>query len=108
MSNDPTVLEKLIRVIRDAGAPSEADSERDGFLSYHAESHAAGLGIGIGMVAMTTDEMRYVSALLALAFGANRGPKLSSPRIAEDVKAEPHYAVGGLALGLLLGALISR
>jgi len=108
MADDPTVLSKLVRVIRQAGAPSEDSYERDGFLSHHAETHAAGLGIGVGMIAMTTDEWRYVSALLAIAFGANRELSPSSDRITGDLKAEPHYLVGGLAVGLLLGALISR
>lgn len=111
MSDDedfPTVLSKLLRVLKQAGAPSEESTDRDGFLSHHAETHAVGVGIGVGAAAMTIGEMRYVAALLAIAFGANRGPKISSPRIVQDIKQEPHYALGGLAVGLFLGALISR
>ena len=108
MPNDPTVLSKLVRLIRQAGAPSEDTYDRNGFLSHHAETHAAGFGIGVGMIAVTTGNYRYLSALLAIAFGANRELSPSSDRITGDLKAEPHYLVGGLAVGLLLGALISR
>jgi len=108
MSDDQTVLGKLVRLFKQAGAPSEDTYDRDGAFSYHAESHAAGVGFGVGVAAMTIGELRYVSALLAIAFGANRGPQLSSAKIVEDIRQEPHYALGGLALGLLLGALISR
>ncbi|WP_254766520.1 hypothetical protein [Salinilacihabitans rarus] len=104
--DDPTVLSRLVRLVREAGAPSEDTYDRDGFLSYHAESHAAGIGIGVGAAASATGDLRYVGAIVALAFGANRGPTLSSAKIAEDVRQEPHYALGGLALGFLLGAVV--
>lgn len=105
---DPTVLSKLVRLLRQAGAPSEESTDRDGGFSHHAETHAAGIGIGIGMVAMTTGEMQYLSALLAIAMGADRELSPSSDRITDDLRQEPHYLIGGLALGLALGALISR
>ncbi|ELZ05579.1 hypothetical protein [Natrialba aegyptia] len=108
MTDDPTVLSRLVRLIRQAGAPSEDSYERDGAFSWHAESHAAGIGIGVAMVAATTGEFRYVSALLAIAFGVNRELAPSDDGIVEDLRSEPHYLIGGLALGLCLGALISR
>lgn len=36
--------------IKQAGAPTESDSERDGFLSYSGEVHAVGVGIYYGFV----------------------------------------------------------
>jgi len=108
MADDPTVLSKLVRLAKQAGAPSEGTYDRNGGFSWHAETHAAGFAFGVGLAAVTTNELRYVSALLSLVFGANRGPDVSSARIADDIKQEPHYAAGGLAVGLLLGALISR
>lgn len=106
MQDDPTVLGRLIRAVRQAGAPTEESTERNGAFSYHAESHAAGIGIGVGVAAMTTNEFRYMAVLLAIALGMNRGPTLPSTKITEDLRQEPHYLVGGLGLGLLLGALI--
>ena len=33
--------------VRQAGAVSESDTERDGAFSHHAETHAAGIGAGV-------------------------------------------------------------
>ncbi|ELZ12487.1 hypothetical protein C478_10436 [Natrinema thermotolerans DSM 11552] len=106
MPDDPTQLSRLLRLFRQAGAPSEDSTDRDGAFSYHAESHAAGLGIGLGAIATATGNYRYVGGLLAAAFGLNRGPTLSSSNITGDVRQEPHYFIGGLALGLVLGAVV--
>ena len=108
----PTVLSKWIALIRqriaEAGAPSERTYKRDGAFSYHAETHSAGLGFGLGMAASSgvvgEDIQLYIGALLASAFGLNRGPQLKSKKIVVDVEEEPHYFIGGLGLGLLLGA----
>lgn len=108
MTDDPTVLSKLVRLAKQAGAASEDDYERDGAFSFHAETHAAGIGFGVGAAATATNDYRYVAALLAIAFGANRGPELSSTQVLNDCRQEPHYLLFGLAIGLALGALISR
>ncbi|WP_254768220.1 hypothetical protein [Salinilacihabitans rarus] len=105
-SDPPTILSRLVRFVREAGAPSEDDTDRDGFLSYHAESHAAGVGLGVGIAASATGDLQYAGAILAMAFGLNRGPTLSNAKITEDVRQEPHYALGGLGLGLLLGSVL--
>lgn len=113
MSQDwPTVVQKWTTLIRnrlaEAGAPHEKTHERDGAFSYHAETHAAGLGFGLGMAASSGvlggEAKLYIGALLAAAFGLNRGPQLKSKKIVVDVEEEPHYFIGGLGLGLLLGA----
>ncbi|QLG47907.1 hypothetical protein [Natrinema halophilum] len=106
MTDDPTVVSRALRVFREAGAPSEESTDRNGAFSYHAETHAAGVGIGVGAAAGATGDYRIVGAIVALAFGLNRGPSLSSARIGEDIKQEPHYALGGLALGLLIGTFV--
>ena len=43
-------LKALWEFIKGAGAPTESDSERDGFLSYSGEVHAVGVGIYYGFV----------------------------------------------------------
>lgn len=106
-TDDPTVMSRLLRFAREAGAKREADTDRDGAFSYHAETHAVGVGLGVGVAAGATDEYRLVGGVVALAFGANRGPTLSSPKIAEDVRQEPHYALVGLVVGLVIGNLLT-
>lgn len=102
-TDPPTVLSRIVRFVRQAGAPSEDSYDRDGFLSWHAESHAAGVGIGIGIMAGATDDYRFAGAIVALLFGLDRGPRLRDPKVVEDLVQEPHYAIGGLALGLVVG-----
>lgn len=113
MSTDewPTVLSKWVTLIRqriaEAGAPSEKTYKRDGAFSHHAETHAAGLGFGLGLAASSgvlgDDAEAYIGALVAAAFGLNRGPQLTSKKIALDVEEEPHYFIAALGLGLLFG-----
>ena len=40
----------LWKWIKEAGAATEDDSERDGFLSYSGETHAVGVGIYHGFI----------------------------------------------------------
>jgi len=39
------MLDRILRFLRGAGAKSESDTDRDGFLSYAGETHALALGI---------------------------------------------------------------
>jgi hypothetical protein len=44
------VLSKIIKRIKEAGAPTEESTERDGFLSWSGETHAIGVGIYYGFI----------------------------------------------------------
>lgn len=107
----PTVLSKWIALVRrriaEAGAPSEQSYPRNGGFSHHAETHSFAVGFGVGMAASSGflgDEAKaFVGSVVATAFGLNRGPQLTSPRITEDIVEEPHYAIAGLGVGLLFG-----
>lgn len=105
MTEYPTVLSRVVRLFRQAGAKDESSYDRDGAFSYHAETHAAGVGLGVGAAAGATGDYSYVGTIVGIAFVANRGETLSDPKITEDVRQEPHYALGGLALGLLIGVI---
>jgi len=109
MSDDTsaeTVLGRLLAFARQAGAKQESDTSRDGAFSHHAETHAFGVGFGVGAAATATGDARYVGAVVAIAFGANRGATLSDSKITEDVREEPHYALAGVGLGLLAGVQV--
>lgn len=93
-------------VIEDAGAPTEADSERNGFLSYHAESHAVGVGLGIGLAAVATGNIRWIGLVWPAITTGLRGKNKEFAKILADVKQEPHYGVAGLAVGAVLGAIV--
>lgn len=98
-----TLIDGAIRLIKQAGAPKESTYERDGFLSYHAETHAVGAGIGIGFALGASGELRLLGGFLTLVLAGNDGVKLSDKKLAKDIRQEPHYFLGGLALGGVLG-----
>lgn len=73
--------------LRDAGAKSESDTERDGFLSYSAETHAVGHGLYDGMRTWRVRPKRLPDN--------------------DDVQAEPHYYKGAYVAGTLLQLAIA-
>jgi hypothetical protein len=99
------MLGPILKYIRQAGAKREQDTDRDGFLSYHAESHAVAVGAGAGFVAVATDETKLLGALLPAVTSGLRAKDREFGRILADVRQEPHYALGGLVLGAAVGAL---
>lgn len=104
----PSALKRLIRWVKAAGAPSEDSFPRNGFLSWHAESHAAGMGIAAGYSYFAFGEVRLVGMVYAAAvYGRAHASNGKRRRIFRDITHEPHYALGGLVLGALLG-LVSR
>jgi hypothetical protein len=76
------------RRVREAGSPSEADTDRDGAFSYAAETHAFAIGLH--------DGLRYVR------------PRPCGVPDDPDVDAEPAYYKGGYAVGtgLQLAAVV--
>lgn len=100
------MLAELLTFIKAAGAKSESDSDRDGFLSYHAEAHAAGLGIAAGWFATATGETKLLSVVYGAAvYGKATGENKKRRRIVRDVVEEPHYSVFGVVLGAVLGTV---
>lgn len=77
------LLRTILRLVRQAGAPTESASERDGFLSYSAETHAIGHGLYHGL---TSRPWRF-----------RAGEHPDNP----DVQAEPHYYKGAFVAGTL-------
>lgn len=100
-----TSADLFARVVRSISGGSEGEYDRTGFMSHAAETHAFGAGFGVGLSASVAGEYRFVGALLAIVFGTDSRPT-STTRIMKDVLTEPHYAIGGLAAGMLLGSRI--
>jgi hypothetical protein len=98
------MIADIIRYFRDGGAKSEQASERDGFLSYHAESHAAGMGLAGGWFAVGQGETQLLSLVYGSAvYGRSHGETQKRTRIFADIRQEPHYALGGVVLGAVVG-----
>jgi hypothetical protein len=101
------MIAELLAWIQAAGAKTEADSERDGFLSYHAESHAVGLGISAGWFATATGQTQLLSVVYAAAvYGKASGVNEKRTRVVRDVVEEPHYGLGGVVVGAVFGTMV--
>lgn len=105
----PTLMKRLVRFIERAGAEGEDDFEGNGFLSYHAETHAIGMGVAAGWwygAEGTTELLGLVYA--AAVNGEAHARNGKRRRILRDIVQEPHYALGGVVLGAVLGSLTSH
>ena len=89
--------------IEDAGAPSEQASDRDGAFSYHAETHAFAVGAGVAWIALVTGNLQLLGLVVPAITTGLRAKDGDYGMILTDVVQEPHYALGGLLLGGLLG-----
>jgi hypothetical protein len=89
--------------IKAAGQPNESNTDRDGFLSYSAEVHAVGVGLGIGFLAVATGNMQLLGVILPAITSGLRAKNREFSKILEDVYQEPHYAIAAVVVGMLLG-----
>ena len=100
------MLQRLIRFVRSAGAASEAGTIRDGFLSWHAESHALLAPMGASFALMAVGRMRLLGLLVTAVLYGNRGENPFQPKLVEDIRQERHYAAMGLMIGIGLGMMV--
>jgi hypothetical protein len=104
----PSILKQIIRFVKRAGSKSEEDFKGNGFLSYHAETHAAGLGIAAGWWYGAEGNTELLSLVYAAAVhGEAHARNGKRRRILRDIVQEPHYALGGVPIGAALGAMAS-
>ena len=100
-----TSIDQAVRLIKQAGAPSESATERDGFLSYAAETHAAGAGLGVGFTIAASGELRWFGLVYQAVILGNRGDRLFEGRLLSDIQGEKYYFLGGLVAGAAFGLL---
>lgn len=81
---------------------TEADTERNGVLSYAGEWHALLLGIGAGLVVAMTGRWEFAALVVAVALGVQAAP---TPRLRE-LTSEPWCAIGGLLIGMVIGCVM--
>lgn len=102
-----TILDRIIHFVKQAGAPSEEATERDGFLSYKSETHALGAGLGLGFMIGAAAELSVIGVILTFVLYGNRSDNFLSPVLIHDIRSELQYFIPGFAIGLTLG-IISR
>jgi hypothetical protein len=85
----------------DAG--TEAETERDGLLSYAGEWHALIIGGGAGFGSAVTGAPEAAGAVALAALGLRAGKRLRGRGVLAEIRREPWYAIGGTALGYAVG-----
>jgi hypothetical protein len=87
-------------------ADSEAASERDGYLSYRAEWHAAAWGLAAGFLATLTGRLSLLATVVAWL--ASRGGDTAVPGVVPypaQFRTESAYLLGHMAAGVALGVV---
>lgn len=89
---------------RSAGAPTEGDTERDGFLSYSHETHAVGYGLALGAaVALKLAGVPWVLETVILALGGvGAKRRFGNERVWREITDEPQYFMGAFVLGFVV------
>jgi hypothetical protein len=93
--------------IRQAGQPTESDTARNGFLSYSAEVHALGIGLGVGWLVTVTGDTQLLAVILPAITSGLRAKNKEFSKILQDIAQEPHYCIGAIPVGGLLGWVVS-
>ena len=89
--------------ILDADAPTEADSERDGLLSYAGEWHALEVGLLAGFTTAYTGKLELAAIFAGIVLG---GRKLGVAHL-QDARKEAGYAGAAFVAGALLGTALA-
>lgn len=97
-----SLLDKLVTLAKQAGAPTEQSTDRGGAFSWHAETHAFVVGAGVSWIALTTGQTQLLAGVLPAITAALHGKKKSYGKILTDVYQEYHYALGGILFGAIL------
>ena len=101
-----TLLDRVVSLLKSTSAASEATTDRNGFLSYAAETHALGMGLAAGWFVAATGETQLLGVVYGAAvYGRTRGEGQKRSEILNDIATEKHYALGGIVAGALLGTV---
>lgn len=98
------LLKGLLEAVRAAGAPSEDDTDRDGFLSYKSETHSVAYGLGLGAgIAFKLLGVPWVLELIVLSLGGVTAKRrFGDERVWREILDEPQYFGPSIVTGFLL------
>lgn len=112
------MIKALLRFVRVHSRGKESETPRDGFLSYAGEFHSLAVGIAVGSYAGINDNPELVAAMIGVSLGLASGSS-AARRIKKalkmvggggfknalaEVRREPWYSLGGLAVGYTVGS----
>lgn len=101
------MLGKLLRLIKQAGATSESKTERPGFISWKAETHALFGSAALTLTLLVSGNERVLGALAFIILYGNRGGKLKSNDLIKDMVKERAYTAGGVVIGAIIALAYS-
>lgn len=93
-------VESIRVAVREAGAPGEEATERDGFLSYKSETHAVAYAVGLGFALVQPNPWITVLVLGALLVNEGRRWRLDR-RVFREIREEPQYFTPTLAISAI-------
>jgi len=99
-------IDRIVHFIKVAGAASESVTERDGFLSYHAESHAVGTGLSVGFAFGVSSNWSALGGVATAILYGNRGDSPFEGKLLHDLISEKHYFLSSLVAGFIAGLVI--
>jgi len=85
-------------------ANSEAESDRQGYLSYRAEWHSAAWGLSVGILATLTGQLPILAAVVGWLF--TRGGDIKVPGYIpypQQFRRESAYLLGHMVAGIVVG-----
>lgn len=112
MSRLKALLQRAREFARRRSAPTEDDTEYNGFLSYAGEFHALIIGLAAGFTAAVSGQPMILAGLFAIALGIS-GRKINvefrGRHVVHEVKRESWYAIGGgLVAYVAMGGRLSN
>lgn len=112
----------MTAALSDSSGPREADTERNGFLSYAGEWHALTIGLSVGAASAIVGKPEIAAAVVLVAVGfkpaaallhagkavtlAALGQTTGPNALVEDLRREPWYAGGGVVVGYSLALVV--
>lgn len=115
------MIDKIKEWFKVHSRKTEAQTDRDGFLSYAGEFHALAIGLGIGMYAAISKDPELVKAMLAISLGLGGSSEakrrvrnaLDKAGVEEkgesaigEVVREPWYAAGGVMIAFIASSIV--
>ena len=94
-------------------APTEEDTERDGFLSYASEWHAAAIGAAAGLFGglslgspIEPLGIGAMGAVVVVALGIKGAGRLKNKTAVRELDAEPWYGLGFMFLAFTIALFL--
>lgn len=102
------MIERVLDWFERRSAPTEEDTEYNGFLSYAGEFHALTIGLSVGASSAVLETPEVAATIVLVSLGV-KGKDSVKNRLESDVvheiRRESWYSCGGVGIGYGVGLL---